>query len=192
METKKILKNVSGYAMPGQTLFIMGASGAGKTSLLNVLSDRISGDAVGSSLKKNITINDTMQVNDSNFGLISAYVMQDDILFQHFTVREALRFAADLKLANKTDEEKEDRVNKLIEQLGLKATQNTPVGSARRKTISGGERKRTAIGVELITDPSLLLLDEPTSGLDSFKALQIVKLIKDFSRMGKTVIATIH
>ena len=60
------------------------------------------------------------------------------------------------------------------------------------KTISGGERKRTAIGVELITDPSLLLLDEPTSGLDSFKALQIVKLMKNLARQGKTVISTIH
>lgn len=86
-------------------------------------------------------------------------------------MREALRFAADLKLAHKSEQEKDDTVNKLIAQLGLKAVQHTPVGSARRKTISGGERKRTAIGVELITNPSLILLDEPTSGLDSFKAL---------------------
>jgi len=61
-----------------------------------------------------------------------------------------------------------------------------------RKTISGGERKRTAIGVELITNPSLILLDEPTSGLDSFKALQIVQLLKRLARQGKTIISTIH
>lgn len=66
------------------------------------------------------------------------------------------------------------------------------IGSAMQKTISGGERKRTAIGVELITDPSLLLLDEPTSGLDSFKALQIVKLLDRQAKKGKTVISTIH
>lgn len=114
--TKQIIKNVSGYAMPGQALFIMGASGAGKTSLLNVLSDRISTDkSKGSKLQKTIRINDTMQVDDSNFGLLSAYVMQDDILYSHFTVREALKFAADLKLANKTEDEKEARVSALIE-----------------------------------------------------------------------------
>ena len=169
----------------------MGASGAGKTSLLNILSDRVA-TAGGARLKKDIRINDTMRVDDSNFGLLSAYVMQDDILFAHFTVREALRFAADMKLAHKSDEEKEATVRDLIDQLGLKATQHTQVGSARRKTISGGERKRTAIGVELITNPSLILLDEPTSGLDSFKALQIVKLLKNLSRRGKTVISTIH
>lgn len=66
------------------------------------------------------------------------------------------------------------------------------IGSIEQKTLSGGERKRTAIGVELITNPSLILLDEPTSGLDSFKALSIVKLLKNLARSGKTVISTIH
>lgn len=69
---------------------------------------------------------------------------------------------------------------------------NTLIGSVLRKTISGGERKRTSIGVELITDPSLILLDEPTSGLDSFKALQIVRLLDRQAKKGKTVITTIH
>jgi ABC-type multidrug transport system ATPase subunit len=76
--------------------------------------------------------------------------------------------------------------------LGLKNAQNTVIGSVLQKTISGGERKRTAIGVELITNPSLILLDEPTSGLDSFKAVQIVRLLKKLARSGKTVISTIH
>lgn len=74
----------------------------------------------------------------------------------------------------------------------MKNAQNTVIGSVLQKTISGGERKRTAIGVELITNPSLILLDEPTSGLDSFKAVQIVKLLKKLARSGKTVISTIH
>jgi ABC-type multidrug transport system ATPase subunit len=72
------------------------------------------------------------------------------------------------------------------------AVKDTEIGSVMRKTISGGERKRTAIGVELITDPSLILLDEPTSGLDSFKALQIVQLLQKQAKKGKTVISTIH
>ena len=101
-------------------------------------------------------------------------------------------FAANLKLAHLKVEGREQRVLKLIEDLGLKGAQNTVIGNVLQKTISGGERKRTAIGVELITDPSLVLLDEPTSGLDSFKALQIVKLLKKLSRQGKTIISTIH
>ena len=97
--------------------------------------------------------------------------MQDDILYEHFTPREALKFAAKLKLGHLTDEEIERKIDELIEQLSLKGAQHTTIGGVMNKTISGGERKRTAIGVELITDPSLLLLDEPTSGLDSLKAL---------------------
>jgi ABC-type multidrug transport system ATPase subunit len=83
-------------------------------------------------------------------------------------------------------------VKELLEELGLTSVKDVLIGSALQKTISGGERKRTAIGVELITDPSLILLDEPTSGLDSFKALQIVKLLERQAKKGKTVISTIH
>lgn len=76
--------------------------------------------------------------------------------------------------------------------MGLTHCADVIIGSLKNKTISGGERKRTAIGVELITDPSLLLLDEPTSGLDSFKALQIVRLLNKQAKKGRTIIATIH
>jgi ABC-type multidrug transport system ATPase subunit len=92
-----IIKNVSGYAMPGQTLYIMGSSGAGKTSLLNIISDRISNKA-GQSVRGKIMINDNTPFNADNFGKIAGYVMQDDILFEHFSPREALTFAARLKL----------------------------------------------------------------------------------------------
>lgn len=117
--------------------------------------------------------------------------MQDDVLFSYFTPKEALRFAARLKL-NKPKEEQDARVKELIKELSLTNTSKTIIGSNRHKTISGGERKRTAIGVELITDPNLILLDEPTSGLDSFRALEIVKILRNLARKGKTIIATIH
>lgn len=177
--------------MPGQTLYIMGASGAGKTSLLNILSERVT-SSTKTKVEGDIIVNDKIKLDDSNFGKLAGYVMQDDILYEYFTPREALNFAADLKLAHLSKEERNTRVEQLIETLGLKNAANTLIGSVLQKTISGGERKRTAIGVELITNPSLILLDEPTSGLDSFKALQIVKLLKNLSRKGKTVISTIH
>lgn len=117
--------------------------------------------------------------------------MQDDILFIHFTPREALRFAARLKLKTPIKEQ-DERVEEVLKELGLLPVANIVIGGTFHKTLSGGERKRVAIGVELITDPSLLLLDEPTSGLDSFRCLIIVKLLKRLARKGKTVISTIH
>ncbi len=91
------MKGASGYALPGETLFIMGASGAGKTSLLNMLSDRISLKG-GASISGSININDSLPLNQDVFGHVGAYVMQDDILFESFTPRQALTFAARLKL----------------------------------------------------------------------------------------------
>jgi ABC-type multidrug transport system ATPase subunit len=102
--------------------------------------------------------------------------MQDDNIFEYFTVREALTFAARLKL-QLSIEDQDKRVNKLIQNLSLLKCADTQIGGLMKKTISGGERKRTAIGVELITDPSIVLLDEPTSGLDSFMAKNICKTL---------------
>ena len=99
--------------------------------------------------------------------------MQDDILYRYFTVEEAFEFAARLKLNSKISEQNK-RMKQLMKELGLWEIRTSLVGDAQMKVISGGERKRTAIGVEMITDPQVLLLDEPTSGLDSFKAESIV------------------
>ncbi len=103
-----------------------------------------------------------------------------------------MTFAARLRLKI-SEEEQDRRVENLIRELGIEKCSNTIVGSILKKTISGGERKRTAIGVELITDPSVILLDEPTSGLDSFMAKTICKLLQKLAhKNGKTIISTIH
>lgn len=118
--------------------------------------------------------------------------MQDDVLFATFTVREALTFAARLKLKCSI-EEQDDQVSKIIEDLGMSHIQNSQIGDVHRKVLSGGERKRCSIGVELVSDPSVVLLDEPTSGLDSFKARSICELLHNLARkQGKTILATIH
>ncbi len=118
--------------------------------------------------------------------------MQDDVLFATFTVREALRFAARLKL--KVSEEEQDQlVEKIIHELGMSHISTSQIGDFRRKVLSGGERKRVSIGVELVSDPSVILLDEPTSGLDSFKAQSICMLLHNLARTkGKTIVSTIH
>jgi ABC-type multidrug transport system ATPase subunit len=187
---KMILHNESGYVSPGECLFIMGASGAGKTSLLNALCDRL--DTRGKyKFSGEVNVNDWLKVKQSNFGNYGAYVMQDDILFPTFTAEQWLSFAATLRLSKSKDQIKAI-VDDVIEDFGLANWRKTLVGNERIKGLSGGERKRTSIGVELITNPSILFLDEPTSGLDSFNAEKIVKLLVRQARTGKTIISTIH
>lgn len=150
---------------------IMGASGSGKTSLLNVFGQRL-GLSPGSKMTGEIRCNDrVMQSND--FGKIGAFVQQDDVLLETFTPAESFRFAAKLR-TNLSDRQIAIKVKNLIDRLGLKSCQHTYIGGVIMKGISGGERKRTSIGYELITDPKLLLCDEPTSGLDSSTALRII------------------
>lgn len=115
-----------------------------------------------------------------NFSSYSAYVQQDDILFQTMTVRECLTFAARLKLQAPEDV-KLARVNHMLKTLKLVKCQNTRIGGPLVKGVSGGERKRTSIGVELITDPNLVFLDEPTTGLDSFTATSVMESLSDLA-----------
>lgn len=103
------------------------------------------------------------------------------------SVRECLEFAAKLKLSG-TLESKLGRVKSIIEELRLTKCQNTKIGGQLIKGVSGGERKRTSIGVELITDPNLIFLDEPTTGLDSFTATSVMEILKDLAKSGRTII----
>lgn len=107
------------------------------------------------------------------------------------TVRECLEFAAKLKLPG-TIEQKMDRVEKILTELRLTKCQNTKIGGPLVKGVSGGERKRTSIGVELITDPNLIFLDEPTTGLDSFTATSVMETLKELANQGRTIVQTIH
>ena len=117
MKTKEIVKKVSGYAAPGQATFIMGSSGAGKTSLLNILADRVT-SATQTRLSGNILFNEEIPVNKETFQKYAAYVMQDDVLFSTFTVREALTFAARLKL-KVSEADQDNLVSQIILDLGM-------------------------------------------------------------------------
>lgn len=108
-----------------------------------------------------------------------------------FTPRESFIFAADLRLSL-SKAAKEKKVDTLLEQLGLLKCQDTMIGGGAIRGISGGEKKRTSIGVELLTDPVLLFLDEPTTGLDSTTAQNVVSLLQDLTSQGMNVITTIH
>mmetsp|Transcript_416 Transcript_416/g.832 ORF Transcript_416/g.832 Transcript_416/m.832 type:complete len:265 (+) Transcript_416:584-1378(+) len=132
------------------------------------------------------------EMGSNDFGKFGAFVQQDDVLLDSFTPEESFRFAAKLrtKLSNREIEEKIDSV---VERLGLKECRKTIIGGVLKKGLSGGERKRTSIGYELITDPNLLLCDEPTSGLDSSTSLRIIRMLKREARRNNlTIICTIH
>ena len=168
----------------------MGSSGAGKTTLLNIISDQVPSSST-SQLEGDVMVNDEIKVTQDNFGSYAAYVTQDDYLYESFTCRKCIEFAAKLRL-NLPKEQTDQRVDDIIESLNLKRCENTIIGNELVKGLSGGERKRTSIAVEMVTNPKIIFLDEPTSGLDSFTAHKIVSLLIEFASYGKTVISTIH
>ncbi|PIA54230.1 hypothetical protein AQUCO_00900643v1 [Aquilegia coerulea] len=184
---KDILHGITGSASPGEMLALMGPSGSGKTTLLNLLGGRLDRSLPGGS----ITYND--QPYSKSLKRRIGFVTQDDVLFPHLTVRETLTYAARLRLPKTlTKQQKAERALDVISELGLERCQDTMIGGSFVRGVSGGERKRVAIGNEIIINPSVLFLDEPTSGLDSTTALRIVQMLQDIAEVGKTVITTIH
>lgn len=123
---------------------------------------------------------------------IVGVVEQEDLILGTMTVREALLMSATLRMPNINAEEADELVENTIKKLYLDSARDTYIGTKFKKGVSGGERKRTSIGMELITKTPILFLDEPTSGLDAFSQLTVVRLLSSLAKEGKTVTATIH
>ncbi|KAI3903128.1 hypothetical protein MKW92_022824 [Papaver armeniacum] len=160
---KMLLNDISGEAREGEILSIIGPSGSGKSTLIDALANRICKESLGGS----VTLNgETLE--SGVLKTISAYVMQDDLLYPMLTVEETLMFSAQFRLPRSLSKAKKmKRVQTVIDELGLRDAAKTMVGDEGHRGISGGERRRVSIGVDMIHDPILLFLDEPTSGLDS-------------------------
>ncbi|XP_069868913.1 broad substrate specificity ATP-binding cassette transporter ABCG2 [Dipodomys merriami] len=183
---KVILSNINGIMKPGLNA-ILGPTGGGKSSLLDILAARK--DPQG--LSGEVLINGAPR--PANFKCNSGYVVQDDVVMGTLTVRENLQFSAALRLpTTMTNHEKNERISMVIRELGLDKVADSKVGTQFIRGVSGGERKRTSIGMELITDPSVLFLDEPTTGLDSSTANAVLLLLKRMSKQGRTIIFSIH
>ncbi|KAK1361555.1 ABC transporter domain-containing protein [Heracleum sosnowskyi] len=182
---RHVLKDVTCRAKPWEILAIVGPSGAGKSSLLEILAGKLNPQS-GS-----IFVNQK-PVEKARFKKLSGYVTQKDILFPLLTVEETLMFSAKLRLSL-PETELRSRVKSLIQELGLCHVAGSRVGDNRIRGISGGERRRVSIGVEVIHDPKVLILDEPTSGLDSNSALQIIDMVKTMAETrGRTIVLSIH
>ena len=184
---KTILSSVSGNLPAGSVTAIMGASGAGKTTLLNFLSNR-------TFYLKNIKYSGKVYLNghersEVDFNNFVAYVMQDNVLIETMTTRELLNFTAKLRLP---PDKVSARVDEVVQQLELTKILDSRMGGILSRGISGGERKRVAIAMEIHTDPCVLFLDEPTTGLDSFSAENVIGLCGHLASLGKTVCYTIH
>ncbi|XP_047115879.1 protein scarlet-like [Schistocerca piceifrons] len=178
----QILNNVSGIAKSGTLLAIMGASGAGKTTLLATISQRIKGETKG-----DILVNGR-PVDQAIMSSISGFVPQQDLTIDSLTVSEHMEFMACMKMdAQVRFLQRQRRISSLISELGLDKCKNTKLSA-----LSGGERKRLSLAVQLLTDPLLLFCDEPTTGLDSYSAGVVVEKLRQFAEMGKAVICTIH
>jgi ABC-type multidrug transport system ATPase subunit len=184
---KNVLDRVSGRLASESFTAIMGASGSGKTTLLNFLSNR-------RFYLRRVKCSGEVYLNgrsrsELNFNTYVAYVMQDDVLIETMTVREILTFSAKMRLSPETCMQK---MMEVVEQLELTKILDSRVGGVLARGISGGERKRVAIAMEILTDPPVLFLDEPTTGLDSYNAENVISVCRKLCEIGKTVCCTIH
>nr|GMC74345.1 ABC transporter G family member 23 [Ipomoea batatas] len=186
----KILKSVSFVARSSEILAVTGPSGTGKSTLLRIISGRVRDKDFDA---KTIFLNNCPVSRPAQLRNICGFVAQEDDLLPLLTVRESLIFSSKFQLKNSTPKEREERVERLMQELGLVHVGNNFVGDEEQRGISGGERKRVSIGIELIHDPSILLLDEPTSGLDSTSALQVIEMLSSMATTKhRTIILSIH
>ncbi|KAM0736707.1 ATP-binding cassette subfamily G member 4 [Formica fusca] len=179
-ERRELLRDLNGDFRPGELTAIMGLSGAGKSTLMDILAGFTTTSVTGK-----ILLNERER-NMSEFRKLSAYIMQDDNLQPLLTVQEAMFVAADLKLKlNRC--QKLQKIDEILTVMGLDVSRYTLTGN-----LSGGQRKRLAIALELINNPPVMFLDEPTSGLDSVTSKQCLALLKQLAQEGRTIICTIH
>ena len=181
------LRNISFSEKQGKLVGIMGASGAGKTTLLNILAG-LNKPTTGEIRINGINLH---QEEEKLKGVIG-YIPQDDLLIEELTVFQNLYYNAKLVFRDKEESEIRDLVNKTLYSLGLGDIKNLKVGSPLNKLISGGQRKRLNIALELIREPAILFVDEPTSGLSSRDSENVMDLLRELTLKGKLIFVVIH
>ncbi|RHZ18186.1 hypothetical protein DYB37_011067, partial [Aphanomyces astaci] len=181
--TRQLLKGIHGCFQPGSLTALMGSTGAGKTTLMDVIAGRKTAGVIEGDMFVN-----GHALERHSFNSVSGYCEQNDLHEETATIREAFHFSAALRLpSNTTQDQRQSFVEDILDVLEL-----TPRANAQYLTLSQGERKRVTIGVELLSNPSILFLDEPTTGLDSRAATIVMECIKRIAESGRTVVCTIH
>ncbi|KAL3618520.1 ABC transporter G member 28 [Castilleja foliolosa] len=187
-KNKHLLRCVTGKLVPGHVSAVMGPSGAGKTTFLSALT----GKATGCTITGSILINGKDEPMQS-YKRIIGYVPQDDIVHGNLTVEENLWFSARCRLPAEIEKaEKVLVVERVIESLGLQPIRDSLVGTVEKRGISGGQRKRVNVGLEMVMEPSLLILDEPTSGLDSSSSLLLLRALRREALEGVNICMVVH
>ena len=181
------LNNINISETGSNLIGIMGASGAGKTTLLNVLA------GLEKSSQGSISINGYgLHTQKEALEGVIGYIAQDDLLIEELTVHQNLYYNAKLCFKDLSEEEIEQKINETLSNLGLLKIKNLLVGNVFNKMISGGQRKRLNIALEIIREPSILFVDEPTSGLSSRDSENVMDLLKELSLKGKLIFVVIH
>ncbi|KAF1881260.1 hypothetical protein Lal_00023296 [Lupinus albus] len=184
---KKLLNGLTGLAQPGKIMAVMGPSGSGKTTLLHSFSGR---------LPPNVIVTGSILMNrkkTNSYCKEVSYVAEEEMFLGTLTVRETLTYSANIRLPSKmSKEEINNVVEETIMKLGLEECANNTIGNWHLRGISNGEKKRVSIGLEILTQPHVLLLDEPTSGLDSASAFYVIQALTNIASNGKIVICSIH
>ncbi|XP_042476008.1 ABC transporter G family member 28-like isoform X2 [Macadamia integrifolia] len=187
-KNKHLLRCVTGKIMPGRVSAVMGPSGAGKTTFLSALAGKVAGCTMTGSVLVN-----GKDESIRSYKKIIGFVPQDDIVHGNLTVEENLRFSARCRLS--ADMAKPDKVlviERVIESLGLQAVRDSLVGTVEKRGISGGQRKRVNVGLEMVMEPSLLILDEPTSGLDSSSSQLLLRALRREALEGVNICMVVH
>jgi ABC-type multidrug transport system ATPase subunit len=185
---KRLIENISLTIFPSEFVGLMGPSGAGKTTLMNALNGYTPPTA------GEVLLNgQSVYAHYAQFAPRLGYVPQDDVIHRDLTVGQALYYSARLRLPpDFRNADIQARIGEVLRQLGLEGTEEVLIGSPEKKGISGGQRKRVNLAMELLTDPLVLFLDEPTSGLSSEDALMVMKVLRGLADAGKTILLTIH
>lgn len=190
-EARTLLNNITANFIPNSVNVIMGPSGSGKTTLLNFLANRL--QVLSPKRNGSIFLNDAQEITPNELSRMSAYVtQQDNLLVPGLTVRETLYYQAVLRLPHSEHANIPSIISHLMRKTGLADCAETPIGTSSKKGISGGEKRRVSIAIQLLSCPRILFLDEPTSGLDSATAVAILQLLSELATQGTTIVTTIH
>lgn len=182
-KTREISSHISMSVKPSEFVAFVGGSGTGKSTFLKCISG-IDRSTSGTVLLNGKNLYDNYESLKYNIG----YVPQDDIVFPNLTLHDTLKYAARLRMPDKTSiQERKQRISEVLDIVGLTGLENSYI-----RQLSGGQRKRASIAVELLADPNLFFLDEPTSGLDPGTERSIMKTLRKMSQMGKTIILVTH